>query len=132
MRLGFLASHGGSGMRAIVAACDAGRLDATPCVLISNNADSPAMHWAAARGLPAQHMSSRTHGDALDDAMAARLGEAGVSLVVLSGYMRKLGPATLARYRGRILNIHPALLPRHGGQGLYGRRVHEAVHASGD
>src|SRR5262249_24926842 len=98
LRLGFLASHGGSGMRAIVAACDAGRIDATPGVLISNNAECPAMQWAAARGLPAPHMSGRTHGDAdaLDRAIAARLGEAEVSLVVLSGYMRKLGPATVA------------------------------------
>ena len=60
------------------------------------------------------------------------MAAAGVELVVLSGYMRKLGPQTLQRFSGRILNIHPALLPRHGGQGLYGRRVHEAVRASGD
>lgn len=132
LRLGFLASHGGSGMRAIVAACDAGRLAATPGLLISNNADCAAMQWAAARGLPARHMSARTHGEALDGAIAAALDDAGVSLVVLSGYMRKLGPDTIARYRGRILNIHPALLPRHGGPGMYGDRVHQSVLAAGD
>ncbi len=48
-------------------------------------------------------------------------------LIVLAGYMRKLGPMTLAEYKGRVLNIHPALLPKHGGQGMYGRAVHEAV-----
>jgi phosphoribosylglycinamide formyltransferase-1 len=132
LRLGFLASHGGSGMRAIVAACDDGRVAATPCLLISNNAACAAMQWAAARGLATAHMSARTHGEALDGAIAARLDAAGVSLIVLSGYMRKLGPATVARYRGRILNIHPALLPRHGGEGMYGDRVHEAVLAAGD
>ena len=52
--------------------------------------------------------------------------------VILSGYLRKLGPRTLAAYDGRILNIHPALLPRHGGAGMYGRRVHEAVIKAGD
>ena len=55
-----------------------------------------------------------------------------VELVVLAGYMKKLGPRTLTRYRGRVLNIHPALLPRFGGQGMYGARVHEAVLASGE
>lgn len=53
-------------------------------------------------------------------------------MVVLSGYMRKLGPQTVQRYRGRILNVHPALLPKHGGQGMYGDRVHTQVLASGD
>ena len=57
---------------------------------------------------------------------------AGVDLVILSGYLRKLGPKVLAAFGGRILNIHPALLPRHGGQGMYGRRVHEAVLAAGE
>jgi phosphoribosylglycinamide formyltransferase-1 len=52
--------------------------------------------------------------------------------VILSGYLRKLGPLTLAAFDGRILNIHPALLPRYGGQGMYGRRVHEAVVAAGE
>jgi phosphoribosylglycinamide formyltransferase-1 len=55
-----------------------------------------------------------------------------VDTVILAGYMKKLGPATLGAYRGRILNIHPALLPKHGGQGMYGRRVHEAVLAAGE
>jgi phosphoribosylglycinamide formyltransferase-1 len=51
-------------------------------------------------------------------------------LIILAGYMRKLGSMTLAEYKGRILNIHPALLPKHGGQGMYGRAVHEAVLAA--
>jgi phosphoribosylglycinamide formyltransferase-1 len=55
----------------------------------------------------------------------------GVELIVLSGYLRQLGPRTLARYAGRILNIHPGPLPRFGGHGMYGRRVHEAVIAAG-
>jgi phosphoribosylglycinamide formyltransferase-1 len=52
--------------------------------------------------------------------------------VILAGYMKLLGPQTLARYRGRILNIHPALLPKFGGKGLYGKKVHEAVLAAGE
>ena len=59
------------------------------------------------------------------------LDEHGVDLVILAGYMKKLGPATLARFRGRVLNIHPALLPAFGGKGMYGPRVHKTVIASG-
>ena len=55
-----------------------------------------------------------------------------MDLVVLAGYMKILGPRTISRYRGRILNIHPALLPRFGGEGMYGKRVHEAVLAAGE
>jgi phosphoribosylglycinamide formyltransferase-1 len=53
-------------------------------------------------------------------------------VIVLAGYMKKIGPRTLAAFAGRILNIHPALLPRHGGPGMYGIRPHEAVLAAGD
>jgi phosphoribosylglycinamide formyltransferase-1 len=131
LKLGFLASHGGSAMRAIVAACRAGTLAAEPRLVIGNNADAPALAFARESGIPAHHISRRQTDDP-DAAMAEALAASGVELVVLSGYMRKLGPAVLARYPRRILNIHPALLPRYGGQGMYGSRVHEAVAASGD
>jgi len=55
-----------------------------------------------------------------------------VDLVVLAGYMKKLGPRTLARFRGRIVNTHPALLPKFGGKGMYGIHVHRAVLAAGE
>ena len=134
LKIGFLASHGGSGMRAVLAAIAAGDLDAEALILVTNNRDCAATAAAETAGLPWRHISAATAGsaEAADTAIAESLSEAGAELVVLSGYMRKLGPGTLARFKGRILNIHPALLPRHGGQGLYGRKVHEAVRASGD
>ena len=55
-----------------------------------------------------------------------------VEVICLAGYMKKLGTEVLAAYEGRILNIHPALLPKFGGQGMYGMRVHEAVLAAGE
>ena len=55
-----------------------------------------------------------------------------VEVICLAGYMKKLGAEVLAAYEGRILNIHPALLPKFGGQGMYGMRVHEAVLAAGE
>ena len=60
------------------------------------------------------------------------LGTSPIDLLVLAGYLKLVPPAVVRAYAGRIINIHPALLPRHGGAGMYGRRVHEAVLASGD
>jgi phosphoribosylglycinamide formyltransferase-1 len=132
--IGFLASHGGSSMRAIVAAIAAGDLDAEARLVVSNNADCAALQFARDHGLAWRHISAASAGDpeAADAAIADAMRQAGVNLVVLSGYMRKLGPAMLDRYAGRILNIHPGLLPKFGGQGMYGRRVHEAVAAAGE
>ncbi|MBL8642296.1 MAG: phosphoribosylglycinamide formyltransferase [Rhodospirillaceae bacterium] len=133
-RLGFLASHNGTNMRAIVAACQQGRLNAEPALLISNNKDCGAIAWADLQGLPWQHLSATKLGseDALDAALAAALTAAKVDLIVLAGYMRKLGPKILAAFPKRILNVHPALLPKFGGQGMYGKHVHEAVLKSGE
>ena len=121
-------------MRAIVAACRDGRLRASACVLISNNADSDAMAWAKQNKIPTVHISAKTAGSeaAADDAIAATLAQYGADLVVLAGYMRKLGPETLGAFKRRILNVHPALLPKFGGQGMYGAHVHEAVLKAGD
>lgn len=134
LRLGFLASHNGSSMRAIVAAARAGDLDAKPLIVISNNADAKALIFARDAGLAVRHISATTEGgaEAADRTLRDTLLDEGVEWVVLSGYMRKLGPATLAAFPGRILNVHPALLPKFGGHGFYGRRVHEAVLASED
>ena len=134
VRLGFLVSHGGSNMQAIIDAWKEGRLHAEPAVVISNNSASGGMERARQEGIPAIHLSAATHPDPSDlDAAIARALEAhGVDLVILAGYMKLLGPRTLSRYRGRILNVHPALLPKYGGKGFYGKRVHEAVLAAGE
>lgn len=134
LRLGFLASHGGSNMQAIFDAVAAGRLDAELRLVISNNSKSQALERARLHGVPWRHLSSAAYPDpdALDQAILGALREHGVNVVVMAGYMKKLGPKTIAAYRNRILNIHPALLPKFGGQGMYGRAVHEAVLAAGE
>ncbi|MFC4637405.1 formyltransferase family protein [Deinococcus hohokamensis] len=134
MNLGFLASHGGSAARHITAACAAGELAATPLALASNNSRSPALAWARSAGLRTAHLSSAALPDpaALDAALLAFFMNSGADTLVLSGYMRELGPQLLEHYAGRVVNIHPSLLPRHGGRGMYGDRVHEAVLAAGD
>ena len=132
--LGFLASHGGSNMQAVIDACRDGRLHAEPRVVISNNSRSRALRRAAGAGIPHYHVSTVTHpdDDARDRAIVDILVRHGVGLVVLGGYMKELGPVTISRFRGRIVNVHPALLPKFGGRGFYGIAVHEAVLASGE
>ena len=134
MNLGFLVSHNGSNMQAIVDRCRAGILGAEPATVISNNSGSGALDRARREGIPHYHLSSTVYPEpeALDHAISDTLVRHGVDLVILAGYMKKLGARTLTRFRGRIINIHPSLLPRHGGRGMYGIKVHEAVLSSGD
>lgn len=133
-KLGVLASHRGSNFQAILDACDDGRLAATVVVAISNNSHSEALVRARRSGIKTQHISSVTHPSEMlrDDAIKHALRDAGVDLVVTAGYMKKLGPNTLSEFEGRIVNVHPSLLPKYGGQGMYGDLVHKAVLANGD
>lgn len=116
-------------MQAVVKACREGVLPAQPSLVISNNLQSGALNFARNEGIPWRHLSTTTHPDPseLDQAILDELKHAEVDLVLLLGYMRLLGSKTLTEYRGRIFNIHPSLLPKFGGQGMYGIRVHEAV-----
>lgn len=109
------------------------RIDARVVLVVGNNSGSGVFAHARERGVPTLHLSGVTHPDAaaLDEAMLAALRESGAELVVLAGYMKKLGPRVLDAYAGRVVNTHPALLPAYGGQGMYGDRVHAAVLADG-
>ena len=134
IKLGFLASGRGSNMLAILNDCKAGKLDAEPAVVISNNADAGALEYARDAGIPEFHLSSATHeGESvLDDAITDTLKSNAVDWVILAGYMKKIGPKLLEEFKGKIFNIHPSLLPKHGGKGMFGLHVHESVLASGD
>jgi phosphoribosylglycinamide formyltransferase-1 len=133
VRVSLLGSGAGSTVAAILDAVADGRIAAEPALVISNNSGAGVLEVAARHGVPTAHLSSVTHPDpeALDAAILAALEDAGTDLVVLAGYMRKLGPRVLAAYDGRVVNVHPALLPSYGGQGMYGDRVHAAVLADG-
>lgn len=133
-RIAVLASHGGSILQAVIDACAAGALKARVVLVISNNGGSLALRRAAAAGLRTRHLSARTHPTParLDAAICAALKEAEADWVLLAGYMKKLGPQTLGAFRRRIVNAHPALLPKYGGRGFYGRNVHQAVVEAGD
>lgn len=121
-------------MKAIAEACQAGVIAAMPRLVISNNSGAVALERAKLLGLAGHHMSGKTHpGEGvLDEAICSLLESEDIDLVVLSGYMRKIGPQTLACFKGRILNVHPALLPKFGGKGFYGNKVHQAVLDAGE
>ena len=134
MRLAVLASHEGTTLQAVLDACRDGILNAQVCLVVSNNSTSGAMQRAQAADIPTTHISGKTHSDenAADEALLDALQSAEADWILLLGYMKKLGPKTLAAFNGRILNTHPALLPKFGGQGFFGRKVHEAVLAAGE
>lgn len=129
LNIGFMASHGGSNMQAVLDAISKGILYANPCLLISNNSKSVAIEKAKQIGMTFYHFSQKTHPDneALDHEILKTLKKHSVEYLLLLGYMKKLGLKTLQEYRGKILNIHPSLLPKYGGVGMYGNYVHEAI-----
>ena len=104
-------------------------MDARVQIVISNNSKAGILEIARENGIPAMHLSHRQFEtpDAFDEKLIAVLKEHDVNLIVLAGYMKLLSPKIIQAYRNRILNIHPALLPAFGGEGMYGLHVHEAV-----
>jgi phosphoribosylglycinamide formyltransferase-1 len=134
LRIGVLASHEGTTLQAILDACATGQIFAQVVTVISNNGSSGALRRARAAGVGAVHLSGKTHPEAgaLDAAIVAALDAARTEVVMLAGYMKKLEPGLLRHFRGRILNTHPALLPKFGGHGMYGLHVHEAVLRAGE
>lgn len=129
LRIGVLASHEGTTLQAIIDACAHGRINGRVAIVISNNSGSGALRRAAAAGIETLHLSSLTHSssDSLDAAICSALERARTDVIFLAGYMKRLGPRTLAAFPARILNTHPALLPKFGGQGMFGDRVFAAV-----
>src|SRR4029450_920693 len=119
MNVGVLASHEGTTLQSLLDAFSGGRIEGRVAVVVSNNRDSGALRRARQAGVQAVHLSSKTHEDpaALDAAIRGVLVAADVDVVFLAGYMTKLGAPAPARFQGRHIHTHPALLPRFGGAG---------------
>ena len=134
MNIAFLASYNGSSAKAITDACFNGDLIASPTLLITNNASAGALEWAENMGLKTAVLNSVQNPDPadLDQKISDKLKEHKINLVVCSGYMKLIGDDTIDAVDGKILNVHPALLPKHGGKGMFGRHVHNAVKEAGD
>jgi phosphoribosylglycinamide formyltransferase-1 len=135
MDVAVLGSGRGSNFQAILKAIQGGVLtNVRICVTVSNNSGAGILEIARANSIPAFHISRKqcASDDQLNDRLLSTLSQFGTELVVLAGYMKRLDRRIIERYSNRILNIHPALLPRYGGEGLYGMHVHEAVIQAGE
>jgi phosphoribosylglycinamide formyltransferase-1 len=135
MRLGILVSGRGSNLEAVLDAIADGRLPSVEAALvIANRPGIRALEVAARRGVPWRVMprSGYADADARDRAIGQALDEAGCELVLLAGYDQILHGSYFHAFGGRTINIHPSLLPRHGGPGMIGMAVHAAVLAAGD
>ena len=128
-RIAVLASGGGSNLGAILEYFDTVAGDASGAVVLvaSDRADAPALERARSRGIGAVHLADPADGTTME----RLLHEAAAELIVLAGYLRLIPPGITRAWHGRIVNVHPTLLPAFGGQGMYGIRAHRAVIASG-
>lgn len=128
MRLAVFASGGGSNFQAILNAIDRGALRAEAVLCLSNRPDAGALERARAANvpqfiLPPQDVGTAMQGSDMLDALEA----SGANFIALAGYLKMIPSEVVRAFHGRIINIHPALLPAFGGSGMYGRRVHQAA-----
>jgi len=129
-RLAVLASGRGSNLRALHEYLSRSGRDSTAqlALVLSDHADAGALSFARSRDIAAAAIDGGTLGG---ERLVAELSSHRIDLVVLAGYMRLVPEVVVHAYRGRIVNVHPALLPAFGGRGMYGTRVHAAVIAAG-
>ena len=134
LRIGVMVSGGGTNLQAILDAMDSGRITNTElAVVISNNANAYALERARLRGIEAVCISPREYEtrDAFNEAFLAKVDGYQLDLIVLAGFLVAIPEAMTRKYEGRIINIHPSLIPSFCGKGYYGLKVHEAALARG-
>lgn len=135
LNVAVLGSGRGSNFQAILTAIQEGKIRGARIeVVISNVSDSGVLAIARANGLAAIHLDQRQFGteEQFVNRLLAVLASNNVNFIVLAGFMKRLHPRVIQAYRSRIINIHPALLPKFGGHGMYGMNVHRAVLAAGE
>lgn len=133
LNIAVFGSGRGSNFRAILTAIEQGSVPQVKvCCVLSNNSDAGILEIARAHAIPAIHLSQKQFASEEEfvDSLLAVLRSHEVNFIVLAGYMKRLSPRVIAAYRNSIINIHPALLPKFGGAGMYGMHVHEAVIAA--
>ena len=131
LNIALLASHNGSNAKAILSNIKSGKLKANPKIIISNNPDANVLNTATQFDIP-NYCINRKNSPNLDQTILQTLSAHDVNLIVLAGYMKKISPEIIQAYQNRILNIHPSLLPKYGGKGMYGLNIHKAVIVSAD
>lgn len=127
-RIGVLSSYNGSGFETIVKACENKELNAEVVVVISNNSKAQVLEKAKKKNIPNFIVNANIFPDEnLDEKITKLLKEHNCDIIFLSGYMKKVENNLLKAYPNAIINSHPSLLPKFGGLGMYGSKVHEAV-----
>ena len=128
------ASHGGSDMQAIIDGCKQGAISGRVVAVISNNIDSYALVRAANEGIDRYHIAQSKYPDeeSMVNAIMEVLETHNTDMVFLAGYLKKIDPSIIRKYKDNIYNIHPALLPKYGGKGMHGIHVHTAVIENGE
>jgi len=133
LTIGVLVSGEGTTLDALAELASGGHLPVQIALVVSDRPHAPAIEKARRRGLATIVLPSRgVPLESWGQRLTSELSQRGVELVVLAGFLTILPPSWVADWPGRAINLHPALLPRHGGPGFYGTRVHEAVLAAGD
>ena len=134
LRVGVMVSGGGTNLQAILDALECGKITgAEIAVVISNNPGAYALERARSRGIQAVCMSPKSFEsrEAFNEAFLAKVDEYELDLIVLAGFLVTIPAAMIAKYRNRIINVHPSLIPSFCGVGYYGLKVHEAALARG-
>ena len=134
LRVCVCVSGGGTNLQAVMDAVDAGTITNAQLVrVISNNKGAFALERARGRGIDAVSVSPKDYGDReqFNEALLRCVDDAEPDLIVLAGFLVVLPPMMIRKYEGRIINIHPALIPSFCGKGYYGLKVHEAVLSRG-
>ena len=132
-RIGILSSHNGSGFDAIQKACENNELDAQVILVISNNSTAQVLQKAQSKNIPNFIVNAKKFPDEnLDKKITDMMSEFKVDYIFLSGYMKKIEENLVKTFENRIINSHPALLPKFGGKGMYGTNVHKAVIENGE
>lgn len=128
------ASGSGSDMQSVIDACESGQINGKVVAVIASRPGIFALERAAKHNIPSKVFSVKEYGspEVKDAAIVEYLKPMGIDLIVLAGYLSIVSKPLLDVYEGRIINIHPSLIPRHCGKGMYGLHVHESVLASGD
>jgi len=134
MNIAVFLSGTGTNFKAIAAAIEEGKIPAKITLVASNKPEAPGLMTAREMDFTTAlfRRDEYPDGESFADYMLDTLNREEVQLIALAGYLRKIPPKVLRRYKNRIINIHPALLPKYGGKGMYGMNVHKAVIASGD
>lgn len=135
VNIAVLVSGGGTNLQAIIDGINQGRIrNAKINLVLSSNADAYALKRAEKENINTTVINKDTepNPDKRTDQIIEALEEADTDLIVLAGYMQILPLPIVTKYENKIINIHPSLIPKHCGQGFYGRKVHESVINSGD